>query len=71
MRDDALSFISNLDARLREPMKPMVHPEVLGKLLPNEVMLALERAVSLPPLTPEELDASIQRTADAVSKLAD
>ena len=30
------AFREALDARLREPMKPLTHPEVLGKLLPNE-----------------------------------
>lgn len=35
------------------------------------VMVALRRAVLLPCLTPEEVNASIQRTAETVSKLTD
>jgi len=33
-----LDFRANLDARLRKPMKPLTHPEVLGKLLPETVV---------------------------------
>lgn len=33
-----LDFRANLDARLRKPMKPLTHPEVLGKLLPEAVV---------------------------------
>lgn len=45
------AFREALDARLREPMRPLTNPEVLGKLLPSEPSGALSS---------EELDATIR-----------